>query len=137
MLTATLPVHIGSDVEVTIATAARLTWIRACTARRSTKYVVRANIKDGELKREAVKVYRKQSQSLKPGWKIVVYYRTKAEYEGIASELGCRFFYSGAVNNDKALESWKKDGRCIVATSVLGTGVNYPGIKSVVYTGMP
>jgi hypothetical protein len=137
MLTATLPVHMESDVEVTMVTAARLTWIRACTARRSTKYVVRANIKDGGLKREAVKVCRKQSQSLKPGWKMVVYCRTKSECEGIASELGCGFFYSGAVNSDEVLEGWKKDGGCIVATSALGTGVNYPGIKSVVHAGMP
>ena len=35
---------------------------------------------------------------------MVVYYRTKVECEGIAGELGCRFFYSGAVNNDKVLE---------------------------------
>ena len=41
------------------------------------------------------------------------------------------------MNNDEVLESWKKDGGCIVATSALGTSVNYPGIESVVHVGIP
>ena len=137
MLTATLPVHMESDLEVTMAAAAGLEWLRACTARKTTKYVVRANIKDGELKREALKVCRKRLGLLKHGAKMVMYCRTTTECEEMASELDCGFFYSGAVGNDDVLESWKNKGGCVVATSALGTGVNYSGIELVVHSGMP
>ncbi|KAK3045834.1 hypothetical protein LTR09_012628 [Extremus antarcticus] len=125
MLTATLPVHLESDLE-----------IRACTARRTTKYVVRANIKDGELQREALKVCRKRLALLKHGTKMVVYCRFKSECEEMAAELGCGFFYVGAGSNEEALERWKKEGGCVVATSALGTGVNYPGIEIVLHASM-
>ena len=137
MLTATLPIHMESDLEVTMATRASLEWIRACTARKTTKYMVRAKVKDGDLQREAVKVCRKQLGLLKHGSKMVVYCRMKSECEELASELRCSFFYAGAVSNEDVLEKWKTEGGCVVATSALGTGVNYPGIEMVVHAGMP
>ena len=136
MLTATLPVHLESDLEVTMMASMQLEWIRACTARRTTKYVVRANIKDGELQREALKVCRKRLALLKHGTKMVVYCRFKSECEEMAAELGCGFFYVGAGSNEEALERWKKEGGCVVATSALGTGVNYPGIEIVLHASM-
>jgi superfamily II DNA helicase RecQ len=99
--------------------------------------MVQASIKDGELRKEAVKTCKKQIALLPHGSRMVVYCRTKAECKGMASELGCGFFYSGAVRNDEVLETWKEDGRCVVATSALGTGVNYPGIKLAMHVGMP
>ena len=137
MLTATLPVHMECDLEVTMATSMTLAWIRACTARKTTKYVVRANVKDGDLQREALKVCRKRIGLLEPGRKVVVYCRTKAECEAMASELRCGYFYAGGVDNEEVLEKWKEDGGCVVATSALGTVVNYPGIEAVVHVGMP
>ena len=71
------------------------------------------------------------------GAKMVVYCRTKAECEGVAGELGCGYFYSGAAGNEEVLQWWKDHGGCVVATSALGTGVNYPGITAVVHVGMP
>jgi superfamily II DNA helicase RecQ len=137
MLTATLPVHMECDLEVTMATSMTLAWIRACTARRTTKYVVRANIKDDDLQQEALKVCRKRMGLLQHGRKMVVYCRTKAECETMASELGCGCFYAGAVDNEEVLHKWKEDGGCMVATSALGTGVNYPGVEAVLHVSMP
>ena len=137
LLTATLPVHMQSDLEVTMMASMRLEWIRAYTARRATKYVVRANVKEGELQREAIKVCRKRSGLLKHGKKMVVFCRTKAECDGLAAELDCGRIYARAAGNDEMLERWKKEGGCVVATSALGTGVNYPGIVAVVHAGMP
>ncbi len=67
---------------------------------------------------------------------MVVYCRFKSECEEMAAELGCGFFYVGAGSNEEALERWKKEGGCVVATSALGTGVNYPGIEIVLHASM-
>lgn len=137
MLTATLPVLMESDLEVTMMASVQLEWIRACTARRTTRYIVRANIKDGELQREALKVCRKRLALLKHGMKLLVYCRFRSECEEMAVALECGFFYAGAGSNEEVLERWRKEGGCVVATSALGTGVNYPGIEMVVHAGMP
>jgi hypothetical protein len=36
LLTATMPMHMECDAEVTMTAATRLEWIRACTARKAT-----------------------------------------------------------------------------------------------------
>jgi superfamily II DNA helicase RecQ len=137
MLTATLPLHMETDFETTIRCELSLTLIRACTARKTTRYIVKAEVEDGKLLEEAVEVCSKQLARLQHKSKMVVYYRYKAECEELAEALGCNYFYSGSADNADVIEVWKEAGGCVVATTALGTGVNYTGVALAVHVGMP
>jgi hypothetical protein len=137
MLTATLPLHMETDLETTMRCELSLTLIRACTARRTTRYIVKAEVEDGKLMEEAIEVCSKQLARLQHESKMVVYCRSKAECEGLADALGCNYFYSGSADNADVIKFWKDAGGCMVATTALGTGVNYTGVELAVHIGMP
>ncbi|KAF1934618.1 P-loop containing nucleoside triphosphate hydrolase protein, partial [Clathrospora elynae] len=69
--------------------------------------------------------------------KGVVYCHSKAQCEGIAKELGCGYYHAGVVDQADRLKQWLRDGGFIVATSALGTGVDFPGIVFILHVGMP
>jgi superfamily II DNA helicase RecQ len=137
MLTATLPLHIETDLETTMRCELSLTLIRACTARRTTRYIVKAEVEDGKLMEEAIEVCSKQLARLQHESKMVVYYCSKAECEGLADALGYNYFYSGSADNTDVIKFWKDAGGCMVATTALGIGVNYTGVELAVHIGMP
>jgi hypothetical protein len=137
MLTATLPLHMETDLETTMRCELSLTLIRACTARKTTRYIVKAEVEDGKLLEEAVEVCSKQLARLQHKSKMVVYCRYKVECEELAEALGCNYFYSGSADNADVIEVWKEAGGCVVATTALGTGVNYTGVALAVHVGMP
>ena len=68
---------------------------------------------------------------------MVVYCCYKAECEELAEALGCNYFYSGSADNADVIKVWKEAGGCVVATTALGTGVNYTGVALAVHVGMP
>jgi len=137
MLTATLPLHMESDLETAMRCELSLTLIRACTARTTTRYIVRTGIEDGRLLEEAIEVCSKQLARLQHKSKMVVYCRSKAECKELAEALGCNYFFSGSPENADVIEIWKEAGGCVVATTALGTGVNYAGVEMAVHVGMP
>jgi superfamily II DNA helicase RecQ len=137
MLTATLPLHIEADLEANMLCELSLTLIRACTARRATKYIVRAGVDGGKLMEEAIEVCKKRLARLQNKAKMVVYCRSKGECEQLAEALGCNFFFSGSADNEDVIKIWKEAGGCVVATTALGTGVNYTGVALAVHVGMP
>lgn len=137
MLTATLPLHMETDLETTMRCELSLTLIRACTARSTTRYIVKAEVEGGKLMEEAIEVCSKQLERLQHKSKMVVYCRSKAECEELAGALGCNYFYSGSADNADVIELWKEAGGCVVATTALGTGVNYTGVALAVHIGMP
>jgi superfamily II DNA helicase RecQ len=137
MLTATLPLHMETDLETTMRCELSLTLIRACTARKTTRYIVKAEVEDGKLLEEAAEVYSKQLARLQHKSKMVVYCRYKAECEELAEALGCNYFYSGSADNADVIKVWKEARGCVVATTALGTGVNYTGVALAVHVGMP
>jgi len=69
--------------------------------------------------------------------KGVVYCRTREQCEGLARELDCAYYHAGAVDREERLEEWLEEGGLIVATSALGTGVDFPGIVFVLHVGLP
>lgn len=137
MLTATLPIWMENDLETTMSTSMSTAWIRASTSRRTTSYVVRTDVSDGRLLDEAANVIRKRLARLRPKEKMVVFCREKKQCDALAKEIGCGVFYAGSPDNDAALDRWKAQGGCIVATTALGTGVSYPGIVATIHVGMP
>ena len=60
----------------------------------------------------------------------MVYCLSKAQSERMADELGCAYYHAGMDADERAerLQEWVEHGGLIVATSALGTGVDYAGI---------
>ena len=71
------------------------------------------------------------------GEKGVAYCRSRADTEALAKELECGFVHAGAADNEESISQWLEKGGFIVATSALGTGVDFPGIMFVVHVGIP
>ena len=66
-----------------------------------------------------------------------MYCHSKQQCEDMAKAIECAYYHAGDVDRAERLERWLKDGGLIVATSALGTGVDFPGIVYIVHVGMP
>ena len=66
-----------------------------------------------------------------------MYCRSKQQCEELAEALGCACYHAGDLERAERLKQWLKDGGLIVATSALGTGVDFPGIVWILHVGMP
>ena len=137
MLTATAPLCMESDLESTMSSTVSTSWVRASTARQTTKYTVDDSIADGRLMEEAIRRCKNLTGQLKRRERMVAYCRSKADCEELAGGLNCGFFYAGNPNNPEALKKWLTEGGMMVATTALGTGVSYPGVMLVVHVGLP
>lgn len=137
ILTATPPLWMEADLESTLSSTASTSWIRASTARRTTKYAVDESIAEGKLMDESVRRCKKLVAQLKRCERMIAYCRSKAECEALAAEFDCGYFHPGNPNNPEALKGWLTEGGMITATTALGTGVSYPGVMLVVHVGLP
>ena len=134
-LTATLPPAAAFDFENSIGLL-YAHYIRAATNKRSTQYFVR-ECKPGKLTEEVVGACERRSQHFRKREKGVVYCRSRKDAEGLAALLGCGFVHAEADDNNRTIDAWLDKGGMIIATSALGTGVDYPGIVFVIHAGMP
>jgi superfamily II DNA helicase RecQ len=73
------------------------------------------------------------------GQKGVVYCLSKPQSERMAEALGCAYYHAGTEDNERTerLQEWVEQGGLIVATSALGTGVDFAGIVYILHVGMP
>jgi superfamily II DNA helicase RecQ len=112
-------------------------YIRACTVRPNIRYLVQ-RCPASRLVEVAVRICRQWQRQLQ-GRKGVVYCRTHAQCEQVALELGCSYYHAGVDPEGRALRiaSWVQVGGLIVATSALGTGVDFEGIIRVLHVGQP
>jgi hypothetical protein len=55
----------------------------------------------------------------------------------VAEELRCAYCHAGVVDREDRVENWLRDGGWIVATSALGTGVDFLGVVYIVHVHMP
>ncbi|KAG6071995.1 hypothetical protein E4U15_007158 [Claviceps sp. LM218 group G6] len=101
--------------------------IRASTARKSTRYMVKSTVADGKLIEEAIKVCKEQMDVLQPEAKMIVFCPLQEPV----------YFFAGSPHNTDVIRRWKTSGGCVVATSSLGTGVNYKDVALTVHVGMP
>jgi len=51
----------------------------------------------------------------------------------MAKELGYAYYHGGSINNEEKLAVWMEIGGLIVATSALGTRVDFPGIVFILH----
>ena len=55
----------------------------------------------------------------------------------MAKELGCAYYYGGSIDNEDKLAVWMETGGLIVATSALGTRVDFPRIVFILHMDLP
>ncbi|KAI7056165.1 hypothetical protein KC339_g18245 [Hortaea werneckii] len=134
MLTATLPVLLEFELEASMA-AQMARYIRASTTRVKTRYVVEA-CKRGNVEERVLGICRRMEKHLGLR-KGVVYSRSRDQCELLARELKCAYYHAGAADNEERLEAWLERGGLIVATSALGTGVDFPGVVFTLHADIP
>ncbi|TKA75572.1 hypothetical protein B0A55_07939 [Friedmanniomyces simplex] len=134
MLTATLPVVLEFELEASMA-AQMARYIRVVTTRMRTRYVVDLCPAGKGIERTMELCGRMQKHL--GTQKGVVYSRSRKQCEQLAKELNCAYYHAGAVDNQERLDMWLRRGGLIVATSALGTGVDFPGIVFVLHVDMP
>jgi superfamily II DNA helicase RecQ len=133
-LTATLPPMLVFELEESLLIRnARI--IRAPTIRPQHRYQVQ-RCRGGELLAQAISICQRRAKHLRQ-LKGVVYCRSKAQCETLAQELHCGYYHADRVNRAAELEKWVDTGGFIIATSALGTGVDFPGIVFVLHVDMP
>ena len=134
MLTATLPVALEFELEEQMA-AQMARYVRMVTTRPRTRYTVDMCAR-GKGPERTLDVCRRMTKHL-GRLKGVVYSRSRQGCERLAEELECAFYHAGAVDNQERLDRWLEKGGLIVATSALGTGVDFPGVVFVLHTDVP
>lgn len=134
MLTATLPVLLEFELEASMA-AQMARYIRAVTTRVKTRYIVEV-CQPGKLEEKALELCERMKRHLGLR-KGVVYSRSRDQCEQLAKELRCAYYHAGAADNEERLEAWLERGGLIVATSALGTGVDFPGIIFTLHVDIP
>ena len=134
MLTATLPVALEFELEEQMA-AQMARYVRMVTTRPRTRYTVDMCAR-GKGPERTLDICRRMTQHL-GRQKGVVYSRSRQGCERLAAELECAYYHAGAVDNQERLDRWLEKGGLIVATSALGTGVDFPGVVFVLHTDVP
>jgi superfamily II DNA helicase RecQ len=134
MLTATLPVLLEFELEESMA-AQMARYIRAVTTRTKTRYIVDV-CKPGKLEEEVLELCKRMKKHLGLR-KGVVYSRSRDQCERLARELRCAHYHAGAADNEERLKAWLERGGLIVATSALGTGVDFPGVVFTLHIDIP
>ena len=136
LLTATLPPVREGELATSMLLPCA-TYVRASTVRPNTRYYV-SWCERGSAQETALAMCRRREPSLaERGEKGVVYCRSREQCKELAAALGCAFYHAGDMDRARQLAQWLKSGGLIVATSALGTGVDFPGIVYVLHVGMP
>ncbi|KAF1922244.1 P-loop containing nucleoside triphosphate hydrolase protein [Didymella exigua CBS 183.55] len=71
------------------------------------------------------------------GQKGGVYCKSKKQSERLAEELGCAHYHADVADRADRLQGWVERGGMMVATSALGTGVDFAGIVYILHVGTP
>ena len=66
-----------------------------------------------------------------------MYCKSKKQCEKLAKELRCAHYHAEVVDQADRLQEWVERGGMIVATSALGTGVDFAGIVYILHVGTP
>ena len=136
MLTATLPPLREGELEASMLVR-HATYIRASTARPNARYFVSWCQRD-KLEETALFMCKRWAEKLQRSrQKGVVYCKSKVQCERLATELGCGHYHAGVVDRADRLQEWVEKGGMMVATSALGTGVDFEGIVYILHVGTP
>jgi hypothetical protein len=136
LMTATLPLVWEHTLESSMLVH-NATYIRASIVQLNTRYFILWVQRDKMEETAVVVCLQRQAPLQKEGLKGVVYCWSKKQCEKLADALDCCYYHTDAVDRAERLAVWEQEGGLIVATSALGTGVDYLGIVYIVHVGMP
>ncbi|CAD0053649.1 unnamed protein product, partial [Aureobasidium pullulans] len=100
-----------------------------------TRYVVET-CRRGELEETTIGTCKRMQKHIGRN-KGVIYCRSIDQCKDMAKELGCAYYHGGSIDNEDKLAVWMETGGLIVATSALGTGVDFPGIVFILHMDLP
>jgi len=132
LLTATQPPMLEHELaEAMLVRGAQ--YIRASIVQPNIRYLVHT-VLASKMLITAVQICQWQMSCLNSS-KGVVYCKSRDQCEEMAQHLRCGFYHAGMDADDRMnrVNRWVSDGGFIVATSALGTGVDYPNIVHVLY----
>jgi superfamily II DNA helicase RecQ len=136
LLTATLPPVQEGELEASMLVR-NATYIRASTTRANARYFV-SWCQRRKLEDTALVVCKRWAEKLRQSrQKGVVYCLSKGQCERMAKEIDCAHYHADVEERGERLQEWVEQGGLIVATSALGTGVDYAGIVYILHVGMP
>jgi superfamily II DNA helicase RecQ len=134
LLTATLPPLMQFELERCMSIEF-CRYIRADRTRLRTRYMVE-ECKPGKLERRVVEMCYSWTKA-SPNSKGVVYCRSRTQCESLADELGWAYYHAEADGREERIADWAESGGLIVATSALGTGIDFPGITLILHVDIP
>ncbi|KAJ9654637.1 hypothetical protein H2201_008965 [Coniosporium apollinis] len=120
--------------------------IRASSNRPNLFYIVRKAERRGNLLEqsayEAQEAWRNSGLFDHSRDKIILYVRTRAEADELSVLLGCAIYTAKigtATEKEEVLTKWtgSADQPCMVATTALGAGFDYPHIRLVMHVNEP
>jgi len=143
MMTATCPPVLRSEVLSYIGiTSASCHIIHAPTDRPEISYNVKLCKSLEDAEKSLVQVYKKWLDMKKEDHsrRVIAYARSKKVVNKLASKLGCKPFHAdlSEEENKETFRNWV-DGKTkvIVATSLLGCGIDVHGVDLVLHLGTP
>jgi hypothetical protein len=144
-LTATLPPLQQREFEEAMLLQSPR-YIRDSTHRVNIEYSVQ-RVQNGRGIIEVKKLVEVMLKTWVCGEKGVIYCRSYAKCQAMAYQLKCHYYYGGDSNDPEAVSQAQRavgfqawiDGETpfIVATAVLGSGINVPGIKVIIHLDPP
>jgi superfamily II DNA or RNA helicase len=137
LLSATLPPAMEEKLAEEMALGTRVKVVRAKTNRPNIQYSVET-VENGGAMARVLELVSDRMDSMSDGRKGIIYCRTKAACKAMAKVIGCDHYFAGWEEREVGLSDWLKGKhKFIVATGALGTGVDYPGIVSVIHMNRP
>ena len=143
MMTATCPLALESEILSCIGIAAASCHvIHAPTDRPEISYNVKLHGTVNQSKQALVEVLKKRLKMKKDdhSFRALVYCRSKNKVNELASKIGCKPFHANLSEEENAatFKDWV-GGRTkvIVATSLLGCGIDVEGVGLVLHLGTP
>lgn len=136
LLTATQPPMLEHELaEAMLVRGAH--YIRASTLQPNIRYLIHT-VPASKMLITAVQICQRQRSCLSD-LKGVVYCKSRDLCEEMAQHLECDFYHAGMDADDRTnrIDRWVNHGGFIVATSALGTGVDYPDIVYVLHVRVP
>ena len=139
-MTATCPPALRSEILSTLGIGDTCHVIHAPTDRPEISYSVKLSPTLDEAKESLVKAVQDWIKKRPSSFRGLVYCRSKAQVEEIASMIGCKAFHADRPAEERvtSFKDWT-EGResFLVCTSLLGCGIDVEGVGIVFHFGTP
>lgn len=133
LLTATCPPSLAPSLLESLAVH-NCRIIRAPTNRPEISYNVHISRTTNQAQTLLVDAAKARLANSGPGFRCLVYCRSRATVETLAGLLGCKPYHSGVLESerDASFNNWVEGRECVlVSTSLLGCGIDVEGVEVV------